>query len=94
MKKIVLITVGSIAVVILALLTIFGQRGTMHLMQLEKQVSEISMQNRQLQMQNERLREEIRLLRQSDEYIEDVARKELGLVKDNELVYHLEKVTP
>ena len=40
-----------------------------------------------LKKNNQKLLEEIKRLRTDKEYIESVARKELGLIKDNEIFY-------
>ena len=46
---------------------------------------------RHLEKQNEQLLEQIDQLRTDKDYIESVARRELGVVKDNEIIYKINR---
>jgi len=46
---------------------------------------------KELEEKNKLLAAEIRRLREDRQYLESVARKELGLVKDNEIIYRLKR---
>ena len=46
---------------------------------------------RDLNEKNRLLAAEIRRLKEDPEYFESVVRKELGMVKDNEIIYHFKK---
>jgi len=46
---------------------------------------------RGLEEKNKLLATEIRRLREDRQYLESVARKELGLVKDNEIIYRFKR---
>ena len=69
----------------------FGDHGLLHLyhkgMERQSRVETI----RQLAGENQSMLEEIRRLRTDMEYIESVARKELNLIKQNEIVYRFDK---
>jgi cell division protein FtsB len=67
---------------------IFGRRGLIHLYEMESQKQAYQDKIRKLEAENDELIEEIKRLRQDKEYIESVARKELNLVRDEELHFH------
>ena len=46
---------------------------------------------RDLNEKNRLLTAEIRRLKEDPEYFESVVRKELGMVKDNEIIYHFKR---
>ena len=71
--------------------TIFGDKGLIHLNQLENELNNINKINDSHCLENKSLREEIDLLKHNDLYIEEKARKELGLIKNKEIIYHLKK---
>ena len=81
-------------VVLLSLITyqtIFGDKGLIHLKQLEEELNSIKKINNNHRLENKLLREEIDLLKYSELYIEEKARKELGLIKNKEIIYHIKK---
>ena len=65
----------------------FGRRGFIHLYQMEKKRQAYVEIIQNLKKNNQKLLEEIKRLRTDKEYIESIARKELGLIKDNEIFY-------
>lgn len=93
MKKLVLSVIFFIIFIVLVLvaLTIFDQRGFIHMVRLREELEELENYNDKFLIENEELRQEIDLLKNDLRYLEEVARSELGLVKEGELVYHLEK---
>ena len=83
-----------ILVLLLSLITyqtIFGDKGLIHLNQLEEELNNIKEINNNHRLENKLLREEIDLLKYNDLYIEKKARKELGLIKNKEIIYHIKK---
>ena len=79
-----------ISVFLLALIVAwlgFGERGFIHLYRMEKERLALVGRIKELEMKNQDLLEKIDRLRSDQEYIESVARKELGLIKDNEVMY-------
>jgi cell division protein FtsL len=77
--------------VLLALLllgfALFGDRGILRALQAGRQKAALQEEVRQLEAANAELRQEIESLRNDRRYLEAIARKELGMVKDDELVY-------
>ena len=71
--------------------TIFGDKGLIHLNQLEEELNNIKKINNNHRLENKLLREEIDLLKYNNLYIEEKARKELGLIKNKEIIYHIKK---
>ena len=69
----------------------FGERGFIHLYRLEKERQVSIERTRNLEKENQELLEEINPLRNDDEYIESVARSQLGLIKDNEILYRFNR---
>jgi cell division protein FtsB len=67
--------------------TIFGERGLLHLRKLRTDLKSINAEIARLSKRNERLKNEIRLLQGDQEYIDEIARKELGMVREGELIY-------
>lgn len=65
----------------------FGERGFIHLYKMEKERQAHMQRIRKLESENQALLEEINLLRTDKTYLESVARKELGLVKEDEILY-------
>lgn len=74
-------------VVVMLALALFGEKGVLRAYKLSQEKHSLEAKIQSLQKNNEALREEINLLRSDLEYIEDVARRDLGMVKDDELVY-------
>jgi cell division protein FtsL len=82
--------------VLLALLllgfALFGDRGILRALQAGRQKAALQEEVRQLEEANAELRQEIESLRNDRRYLEAIARKELGMVKDDELVYQFRSV--
>ena len=71
----------------LSLVTVFGERGVIHLWRLWQEKRTLDEKNFLLQKENENLRERIYRLRHDDLYLEKIAREELGLVRPGEIIY-------
>ncbi len=80
-----------IVIAIIALLTIFGDRGLVRIYKLSKDRDSIKAYNEKIKEENTAMRDEIQRLKTDDKYIEMVARKELGMIGKNEVVYQFEK---
>jgi cell division protein FtsB len=65
----------------------FGERGFIHLYRMEKQKQAYMEKIRKLQGENRKLLDEINRLRHDEEYMISLARRELGLIKDDEVFY-------
>jgi cell division protein FtsB len=65
----------------------FGERGFIHLYRMEKERQAHLEKIHELEMENQRLLEEIERLRSDKEHIESTARRELGVIRENETLY-------
>ena len=75
---------------ILGLFTFFGDKGILHLLRLQKELGRIKEMNIKMEEENQKLREEVRRLQYEKRYIEEIARKELGMVKEGEIIYQFD----
>jgi len=75
----------------MALLITFGNRGLVDNYLMNKQLAELKSQNFAIEKENNELKRKIILLRNDLSYLEHIARNELGMVKDGDIVYHLVK---
>ena len=83
-----------ISLLILGSLTFFGDKGVFNLLRLRKEVVRIKEKNLQLEEENQKLKEEVKRLRNDKRYIEEIARKELGMVKEGEIIYRFDTTMP
>ena len=72
---------------LLALWLGFGERGFFHLYKMENERQAHLERIRALEQENQELLEEIRRLREDKTYVESLGRRELGLIKDGEVLY-------
>lgn len=87
MRKYMLI-VGAALAGILAF-SLFGRNGLIHLYKADQERLQLEEKVADMERENERLRQEIQKLTNDPQYVEKVAREELGMVKPDELVFHL-----
>ena len=69
----------------------FGERGLVHLIQMEKERTSQVERIGRLERENKELLEEIQRIRTDQEYIESMGRRELGLIKDEEVLYRFDR---
>jgi len=70
---------------------VYGGAGLGRLHQLRRELDDLTARNRAVAEENERLRAEVHGLRYDLGAIERVAREELGLVKQDEVVFQIEE---
>jgi cell division protein FtsB/cell division protein DivIC len=70
--------------------TFFGDKGIIHLLHLQKEWGRIKEANVKIEEENRKLREEVKRLQYEKRYIEEIARKELGMVKEGEVIYQFD----
>jgi cell division protein FtsB len=75
---------------ILGFLTFFGDKGILHLLRLQKELARIKELNIKMEVENLKLKEEVRRLQHEKRYIEEIARRELGMVKEGEIIYQFD----
>ena len=78
-------------VVLMALLITFGNRGVVDNYLMSKKLDRLKSQTREISVENEQLKRKILLLRSDMNYIEMVARNDLGMVKKGDIVYRWTK---
>ena len=73
--------------VLISVFLIFGEWGLLHYWRLSDEATRLERRTRALQSENEHLRENVYRLGNDDQYLEKVAREELGLAREGEVVY-------
>ena len=68
-------------------------RGLIHYHRLQKQIESLARENQSLTERNAELQHEIDQLQNDDAYLEELARKKYGLLKENESVYKFKPST-
>jgi cell division protein FtsB len=81
------LTLSPLLVLTSVLLIIWSPNGLLHLRQLHSEYKELTTRNQTLEKENHQLYQEISLLQNDLTAIERLARQELGLVKDGELIF-------
>lgn len=66
---------------------LFGEKGALHMLQARRQKAQLERQVAEKQEINNTLKQEIKRLKTDRSYIETLARRELGMVGDGEVVY-------
>jgi len=79
----ILILIGIIGVVIF----LFANKNFQTLLFLNKEIGELKERLTSLEEENKRLEEELQAIKNDPEYIESLAREELGLIKPGETKY-------
>lgn len=67
--------------------TVFGERGLLRIYEMKREMRTIKQKSVQLEQENKRLSLSIEGLRSDRGQLERIARKELGLVRRNEVIY-------
>lgn len=81
---------GRLALLVVLLIlgvALFGEKGIVRLVKLMREREMLTVEVEQLKQENERLRQEIDALRSDQRYLEQLARRELGMVREDEQVY-------
>lgn len=81
-----LLTIAGMVLFVLLLLILFGDKGLADLNMLKKDRDRIVEKNRLLMRENLSLYRSIKRLKTDPTYIENIAREELGVVGENELI--------
>ncbi len=76
-------------IVVVSVVAIFGDKGLVEAYGLKKQRDSIVAHVESLKEENKLLEEEIALLKNDKRYVEMVARKDLGMVGKDEIIYML-----
>ncbi len=65
----------------------FGERGFIHLYRMDRERQTYLEKINKLERQNRELLDEIQRLRSDREYVENLGRREMGLVREDEIMY-------
>jgi len=84
----------AIALIALAVGSVFGDRGILNLVSKRRQVDALRAELEGLRAENARLTEEIAALRTSPRAIERLAREQLGLARPDETVFLIREAGP
>ena len=84
-KRIYLIPAG--AILFIFFFTVFGDRGLLRIYHLNQEKEEIQKRLQDLKEENDKLRREIEALKTDRRYLESIARRDFGLVRQNEIIY-------
>ena len=87
----ILLSLAIIGMFVLLLIAVFGDKGAADLVHLKQKKTMLMKQNAQLERQNIEFYREIDRLENDLEYIESVARQELGMVRENEIILKVQK---
>ncbi len=87
-KRYLLLLVGFILA--MALVTVFGENGLLHVFKLKRHLEKLTQTNEAVRFENAALMEEIEHLRSHEGYLELQAHKQ-GLVKDDEIVFQFKE---
>jgi cell division protein FtsB len=67
--------------------TVFGERGLLRIYRLNQEKEDIARKAKEMKEENDRLKREIEALKTDRRYLENLARKDFGLVRKNEIIY-------
>jgi cell division protein FtsB len=84
-KRIYLIPAG--AIIFIMFFTIFGDRGLLRIYHMNREKEETLKRLEELKSENEKLKREIEALKSDRRYLESIARRDFGLVRQNEIIY-------
>jgi cell division protein FtsB len=90
-KQKIMIAIGMLALFSFLFLIAFGDRGAVDLYQLHLRKVRLHGLSFEAEKKNTALYSNIQRLKNDPEYIEDIARTELGMVGKDELVYQFKK---
>ena len=85
-KQRIFLSIAALALVSLLFFIIFGEHGLIDLNFLKNEKNQLSEKSEQLALKNLSLSIEIDRLKHDPKYIENVARQELGMVGEDELI--------
>ena len=70
---------------------LFSENGLLDLLRMKRQIRNIEATAKSLEQENTRLKGEIELLKTDDKYLEEMARKRFGFIREGEKVYRIEQ---
>lgn len=86
LKKNILLVLAIVTMCLMLLFILIGENGLSDLYRLKKQKENLSQKNDELKKENISYYREIERLKHDPRYVEDVARKELGVIGKDEVI--------
>jgi cell division protein FtsB len=74
-------------IIFILFFTVFGDKGLLRIYELKQDKGKIDSSLMEVKGENEKLKHEIVALKSDRRYIESIARKDLGLVRNDEVIY-------
>ena len=90
-KQKIMLSLSILIIFSLLLFIVFGDNGLVDLNQLKRERYRLVEKNAKITMDNLSLYREIDRLKHDSRYIEDVVRRELGLIGEDEVIFKLKK---
>lgn len=84
-NRMYLIPAGCLAFILF--FTVFGDKGLLRIYELRQDKAKIEKRLIEIREENDNLKREVVALQSDRRYIERIARKDLGLVRSNEVIY-------
>jgi len=91
-RKILFAIVGT-AMCGLLLVVVFGDNGWLELRRMRATHAGLIQENNRLMFENQRMYRSIERMQSDPEFIEDVARRELGMIRRDELIFTFKKAS-
>ena len=89
-RRLILFAVGGFFTVYFVFSFIFGDAGLLSYFKMQRTQGQLDHEIEELRQKNAELKKQIELLRSDPHYIEQIAREQLGLVKDGETIYQFQ----
>jgi len=83
-----------LAAIVLVIDALFGERGFVETMRARQEYDQLAASIARLKADNTRLREQARRLREDPSAVEDLARRELGLIRPGEVLFIVKDQPP
>ena len=91
LKKNIMLVLAIMTMCLMLLFIVFGENGLTDLYKLKMEKDNLSKKNDELKKENLSLYREIERLKNDPGYVEDVARKELGVIGKDEVIIKIKK---
>lgn len=82
-----ILSIFFLIVFIIAVVAVFGDKGLVEVFSLKDNKEKALEENRVLDAENKRIKEEITRLKTDERYIAEIAKKDLGMVGADEVIY-------
>jgi cell division protein FtsB len=91
MRSLVYLTLGSLIFLYISVSLVFGEKGVIRFLKLRSETGALRAEVDSIKRQNDDLSGQIESLQKNPDMIEELARDELGLTKEGEVIFEFEK---